>query len=41
MGEMKNDVELTRPRMTNCWCQKTQVIGILCDHLLPVCLSRM
>jgi hypothetical protein len=37
---MKYEVELAMTRIGNCWCQKPQLTGILCDHLLVVCSFR-
>jgi SWIM zinc finger len=40
MGEIKYEVELAMIRIDNYWCQKSQLTGIPCDHLLAVCLFR-
>jgi hypothetical protein len=40
MGEIKYEVELAMTGIGNCWCQKPQLTGILCDHLLVVCSFR-
>jgi hypothetical protein len=37
---MKYEVELAMMRIGNCWCQKLQLTGIPCDHLLDVCSFR-
>jgi hypothetical protein len=31
---MKYEVELAMTEIGNCWCQKSQLTGIPCDHLL-------
>jgi hypothetical protein len=41
MGEMKYEVELAMTEIDNYWCQKPQLTGIPCDHLLVVCSFRM
>jgi hypothetical protein len=33
MGEIKYEVELAMTGIDNCWCQKSQLTGILCAHL--------
>jgi hypothetical protein len=38
--EMKYMVELAVTEIGNCWCQKPQLIGIPCDHLLVICSFR-
>jgi hypothetical protein len=40
MSEMKYEVELAMTGIGNCWCQKPQLTGIPCDHLLAVCSFR-
>jgi hypothetical protein len=37
---MKYDFELAMMGISNCWCQKSQLTDILCDHLLVVCSFR-
>jgi hypothetical protein len=37
---MKYEVELAMTGIGNCWCQKPQLTGIPCDHLLVVCSFR-
>jgi hypothetical protein len=40
MDEMKYEVELAMTEIGNYWCQKPQLTGIPCDHLLVVCSFR-
>jgi hypothetical protein len=40
MSEIKYEVELAMMGISNCWCQKPQLTGIPCDHLLAVCSFR-
>jgi hypothetical protein len=37
---MKYEVEIAMMRIGNYWCQKPQLTGISCDHLLVVCSFR-
>jgi hypothetical protein len=37
---MKYEVELAMTGIGNCWCQKLQLTGISCNHLLVVCSFR-
>jgi hypothetical protein len=41
MSEIKYEVELAMTEISNCWRQKSQLIGIPCDLLLIVCSFRM
>jgi hypothetical protein len=37
---MKYEIELAMTEIDNYWCQKSQLTGISCDHLLAVCSFR-
>jgi hypothetical protein len=39
-GEMKYEVRLIGDGIATCWCQKPQLTGIPCDHVLAVCSFR-
>jgi hypothetical protein len=36
MGEIKYEVELAMTKISNYLCQKSQLTGISCDHMLVV-----